>query len=48
MRYDTNDEEAVKKAEEEHKDMLNWFAKYVSELSQSPFFFIKKKKVTFR
>ncbi|KAG5554822.1 hypothetical protein RHGRI_012398 [Rhododendron griersonianum] len=29
VRYDTNDREAVKKAEEAHKDMLNWFTNNV-------------------
>jgi len=35
VRYDTNDKEAVKKAEEAHKDMLNWFAKYLATSSSS-------------
>ncbi|XP_058209911.1 endo-1,3;1,4-beta-D-glucanase-like [Rhododendron vialii] len=35
VRYDTNDKEAVKKAEEAHKDMLNWFAKYLASSSLS-------------
>ncbi|KAK1265037.1 hypothetical protein QJS04_geneDACA010506 [Acorus gramineus] len=29
MRYDVNDESAVKNAEEAHKHMLDWFVKYV-------------------
>ncbi|KAG1371062.1 putative endo-1,3-1,4-beta-D-glucanase [Cocos nucifera] len=29
-RYDTGDETAVKKAEEAHQDMLEWFAKHLS------------------
>ncbi|KAJ3693724.1 hypothetical protein LUZ60_009204 [Juncus effusus] len=29
VRYDVNDTSAVEKAEESHKDVLDWFAKYV-------------------
>ncbi|KAJ4969411.1 hypothetical protein NE237_016112 [Protea cynaroides] len=29
VRYDVTDELAVKKAEEAHEDMLNWFTKYI-------------------
>lgn len=29
VRYDNNDENAVKSAEEAHEDMLTWFYKYV-------------------
>ncbi|ONK62866.1 uncharacterized protein A4U43_C07F8950 [Asparagus officinalis] len=29
VRYDANDENAVKRAEEAHRDMMEWFAKYV-------------------
>ena len=29
MRYDTSDETAVKKAEEAHQGMLEWFAKHL-------------------
>ena len=30
-RYDINDPEAVKAAEEAHKEMLDWFVTYVKE-----------------
>ncbi|XP_073104550.1 endo-1,3;1,4-beta-D-glucanase isoform X1 [Elaeis guineensis] len=30
VRYDTGDETAVKKAEESHQDMLEWFAKHLN------------------
>lgn len=30
VRYDVNDEPAVKKAEEAHNDMLEWFVKHVN------------------
>lgn len=29
VRYDENDPEIVAKAEEAHKDMLDWYAKYL-------------------
>lgn len=29
VRYDVSDEEAVKPAEEAHKDMLDWFVNHV-------------------
>lgn len=29
MRYDVNDEAAVKNAEEAHQNMLGWFSKYL-------------------
>ena len=29
MKYRVEDEEAVKKAEEAHQDMLEWFSKHV-------------------
>lgn len=29
VRYDTNDEAAVEKAGEAHKDLLDWFEKYL-------------------